>query len=603
MMTSSTAYEQMLKDLLDSQIPQIIEERQRQVISSLNYRQITPPNDLGRDLVLEVVPVRVYQPPPDTALAEDPRLLFRDTTAISVEKSFGFSFQGIYDIEGLTLSSELSAVPLETYFPPHAVWRYDEAGEPVEPRALHPTLNPFGYVQTPPLILTTLKAARVLAGEDAISAVRVRVSGIDRFSSEAQVRIEAVASEIVRRTGLEVDVVVGSSPRPVLVHIPGAEVPGENTEDIPPLGYVEEYWIQKGVSLTTHEKVQWANVLLFGAMLVVCTVFILNATTTTVLGRVHEFGLLKALGWRTTSLARLVLGEGLLVGFVAGGVGVALAAGLAAGLGLALPLERAVLVWPLGLLLCLVGYLFPALWAGRVAPAAAVKQGEITQGGGRAPRWLGYAGRALWRRRARALLSGAVVAAGAGMLTFLLGLLWGLRGYLTLTLLGQYVLMHVEGYHWAMVGLILGVGALAVVDTLLVGVAERRREIGVLKAVGWRTEAVGRLFLTEGALLGLVGGLTGGIGGAVAYVGLYGAASWGLLPAVAMGVGIIAGKGRVEHAQRVQVAGVHTQHHRRLGLDDRLDRSFAGPVKGHQPLCLRLQILFRRQDGLVIIQP
>jgi len=73
---------------------------------------------------------------------------------------------------------------------------------------------------------------------------------------------------------------------------------------------------------------------------------------------------------------------------------------------------------------------------------------------------------------------------------------------------------------------------------LLAGVMERRREIGVLKALGWRTGAVARLFLLEGAVLGLLGGLAGTTLGLAVYLGLYRSVGAGLLWAVLAGLGV-----------------------------------------------------------------
>ncbi|MFN8422699.1 MAG: FtsX-like permease family protein [Anaerolineae bacterium] len=53
------------------------------------------------------------------------------------------------------------------------------------------------------------------------------------------------------------------------------------------------------------------------------------------------------------------------------------------------------------------------------------------------------------------------------------------------------------------------VGSVGVVDTILMSVLERTREIGVLRAVGWRRRrVVGRIAL-ESLLLGAVGGVIG----------------------------------------------------------------------------------------------
>jgi putative ABC transport system permease protein len=71
--------------------------------------------------------------------------------------------------------------------------------------------------------------------------------------------------------------------------------------------------------------------------------------------------------------------------------------------------------------------------------------------------------------------------------------------------------------------------ALSLANSLLAGVLERRREIGVLKATGWRTETVTRLFLAEGSLLGLLGGLLGVLGGVAFFTAVYQSLSPNLL--------------------------------------------------------------------------
>jgi ABC-type lipoprotein release transport system permease subunit len=55
------------------------------------------------------------------------------------------------------------------------------------------------------------------------------------------------------------------------------------------------------------------------------------------------------------------------------------------------------------------------------------------------------------------------------------------------------------------------VGGLAVLNTMLMAVIERTREIGVLRAVGWRRRFVLTLILREALILGILGG-AGGVG-------------------------------------------------------------------------------------------
>ena len=64
------------------------------------------------------------------------------------------------------------------------------------------------------------------------------------------------------------------------------------------------------------------------------------------------------------------------------------------------------------------------------------------------------------------------------------------------------------------IGLIaLAIAALGITNALLAAVRERRREIGVLKAIGARDRDVRRIFLIEAGITGLVGGLIGTLAG------------------------------------------------------------------------------------------
>lgn len=55
----------------------------------------------------------------------------------------------------------------------------------------------------------------------------------------------------------------------------------------------------------------------------------------------------------------------------------------------------------------------------------------------------------------------------------------------------------------------IAVGGLVVLNTMLMAVLERTREIGVLRALGWRRRQVLGLILREGLLIGLLGGIAG----------------------------------------------------------------------------------------------
>ena len=68
----------------------------------------------------------------------------------------------------------------------------------------------------------------------------------------------------------------------------------------------------------------------------------------------------------------------------------------------------------------------------------------------------------------------------------------------------------------AAAGLLGALGGVALAWAALSGLmAERRREIGIMKAVGWRTRDIVRTFLSESAILSLCGGIVGTVIGLV----------------------------------------------------------------------------------------
>jgi ABC-type antimicrobial peptide transport system permease subunit len=66
----------------------------------------------------------------------------------------------------------------------------------------------------------------------------------------------------------------------------------------------------------------------------------------------------------------------------------------------------------------------------------------------------------------------------------------------------------------------LAVAALGIANALLAAVRERRREIGVLKAIGARDRDIRRIFVVEAAFLGFVGGVLGTALGAAVAIGV-----------------------------------------------------------------------------------
>ncbi len=102
---------------------------------------------------------------------------------------------------------------------------------------------------------------------------------------------------------------------------------------------------------------------------------------------------------------------------------------------------------------------------------------------------------------------------------------------------------------WGTSAIALFIGALGIANTMAMSVFERTREIGVLRALGWRRRRIMRLVLLEAALLGFAGGLLGVLGGwlalaslasvrATANIAQSSIPAWQVLQAIALAVGI-----------------------------------------------------------------
>jgi ABC-type antimicrobial peptide transport system permease subunit len=61
----------------------------------------------------------------------------------------------------------------------------------------------------------------------------------------------------------------------------------------------------------------------------------------------------------------------------------------------------------------------------------------------------------------------------------------------------------------AIAGISLFVAAIGIANIMFVSVVERTREIGILKALGFKSRNVLAIFLSEAAMLGMIGGILG----------------------------------------------------------------------------------------------
>ena len=65
---------------------------------------------------------------------------------------------------------------------------------------------------------------------------------------------------------------------------------------------------------------------------------------------------------------------------------------------------------------------------------------------------------------------------------------------------------------WVTSAVALVIGAVGMLNTMVMSVFERTREIGILRAIGWGRGRVVRMILMESILLSLTGGVVGAVG-------------------------------------------------------------------------------------------
>ncbi|MFI7487248.1 FtsX-like permease family protein [Micromonospora echinaurantiaca] len=430
---------------------------------------------------------------------------------------------GVFDPEKLAGFSDLGAVPLETYEPPRAESADDRSRAALGGRPLEPSGNPAGYLSAPPLVLTNLASVpKLLEGGNSpqrsapISAIRVRVAGVDGYSEHAAERVRLIAEQINRATGLDVDITLGSSAAPQTVELPAGSFGRPELR-------LTENWSALGVASTIVRAVDRKSAVLFLLVLVVCVLFLGNAVSAAVRDRRPELAVLACLGWPARRIGALILGEVALLGLVAGLLSLGLAVPLGAALGIDVDWRRAALAVPVALLLALVAGLLPALRAARAHPAAALRQPVATAGWVRRPRTLlSLALVNLIRTPGRTLLGAGALAIGVAALTVVAAVSYAFRGAIVGSLLGDTVALSVRGADALAAAATVLLGAAAVADVLYLNIRDRATELAALRATGWTDPELGRLIGYEGLLLGALGALTGaalGVAGAAWLVG------------------------------------------------------------------------------------
>jgi len=455
----------------------------------------------GQQAALSISPFGTSQYGPIPGVSSEPaqgayrRALIDDFVLIENHTgyTFGFTPVGIYDLTEFA-GSTINQVPQELYSAPRAVLREDKDGNVLQQGVtIIPTNNPLGYLSQPPVVLTTLPAAKFLAQrDDYISAVRVRVAGVETAGEASQRKIEKVAREIEELTGLQVDITLGSSPQTVLVDVQGSD-------KVEALGKVEELWVRQLVGITLQRDFTRFDTLLFAAMFFSFGVFIYTSAALNLNGRQQEIGVLKTVGWKDKRILGYLLSEALLLALITGCIAFAATLGVTALLGQPIALDRAGLVFPLMLGLMMLGTILPFGQAARRSPLSLLSIGEMQEGKGNASAFnmRSLSSKNISKQRARftAATLGLIPAFLALILFFFITLI--MAGELSGSLLGQHIQILIQPYHYLVMALILLVCQMILLNITTLNISKRQAEVGVLLTAGWKPATIVFTFLKE----------------------------------------------------------------------------------------------------------
>ncbi len=420
---------------------------------------------------------------------------------------------GIFNPAKINEFDPLSRIPLGAYEPVVAAPANLAANRALHGSDLLPNQNLGGYVSQPVNLVTTLSALPALQNQgyygtklplrDPISVVRVRVAGVTGPNPVSLERIREAAQQIEVRTGLDVDIVAGSSPSPTTIDLPAGKF-GQ-----PPLTLSED-WLTKGVAVAILSAIDKNSLVLFALILIVCMLFVANSASAAIRGRRRELGVLACLGWTRPRLFTAVLGELAAIGLAAGLLGMAAALPLSSAVGLHASLGRAALAVPIAVAVAVavIAGLIPAWLAARAEPVASVRPPVLGVRRARQPGGItALAAVNVLRTPGRALVGAVSLAVGVTALTILAAVTVAFRGAVVGSLLGNAVAVQVRGVNYVAVTATVALGVLAVANVVFLNIRERAPELAAIQLpatlylIAAAAVAGGLLVTTTAALL------------------------------------------------------------------------------------------------------
>jgi putative ABC transport system permease protein len=403
---------------------------------------------------------------------------------------------------------------------------------------LAPDGNPAGYPSPGATLVMPLQdiGAFTAAGSYThtderapIGSIRVRVAGVTSDNAMSQARVRMVAQEIVRATGLQVDVTLAASAATRTIDLAAGH-------DGRPALTVSEIWYRSDTRTMVSSAVDPRSVGLSTTVLLVGSVFVVSGSSATLRRRRRELSTLRALGWRRRRVTWQLVRVFALISAAAGMLAVLLAYAVNAALS-----RDPVTGWPLlSLPVAVVMTIVAAWWQVRRISAEQTPAADLAEtfAGGRTrpPSVIRHLVRNTLRAARRNAPGAVVITVACAALGLELAVRWVFGGVVVGSLLGSPFWWQDDPVDLAAVLTIVALAAVTMMDISWLN-GERAVELRTLRAIGWSARGVARLAVSEAALLGVAGGVAGGLLDVVGILAVVHRVPAGLLPVVTVVVG------------------------------------------------------------------
>ncbi|KNH35946.1 ABC transporter permease [Exiguobacterium acetylicum] len=509
--STEQASKQLIKNILEDKVPENATGSFDWMFlkpSSVEYQTIASPFAKRWPFTYQVTPQEVDKDAliSKRSMYRKARIFGDGTGSLENVPKMHLNYIGVFDPKKLNISKDpLTELPMETYFPAKAQWVMDKNEKPVNPvREVKPTNDPYDFLTKPPSMLTTLDAAFKLRGDKAISAIRVNVKGVETMNATSEKKLKTVAQEIEDKTGLITDVTLGSSPQLALTYLPGLK--GESA-----LGWIQQPWIKLGSSMAIFQEAKVGMSGIIASVIAVALVYVFSSNIILLYARKKEFAILLSLGWRPRQLSKLLFLEATLLGTLVALISWTILGSFWLTANHPIALSRIILIGLAGLLIYWGGTLVPMTLIRRIQPFESMRSGEVSKGRRfvRAQSVLGMSINQLATYWQRTILSTVAIALPTSLFIFFLFITFRLKGVLYATWLGEYVALEVGTMHYVAMGVALLIAILTTTEIMWQNVNERKSQLAVLKATGWRNGQIRTLVLSEGLMTGLFAGIIG----------------------------------------------------------------------------------------------